>query len=272
VGSFCRAALNHVSFDSPSVVTREVEIRDGRVAALPGWQECGFELVEHRSAVTDWSDDEEITAVHHAEVEALAEAMTGCDHALVAGHIKRGPDQARQHQDLAPITFVHSDFAPSYNALIRGSFRSQEENPGGAAALARHGITRDAVEGARRIVILQLWRNLGPAKMDHPIAFCDARTVRVDDGKAFPVSNYAGSGFDFDALGVRAPDEPDRHHWYTFPELRPDEAVAFRTFDTDLVDAGKTFFTPHSAFRDPDVPVGQPARRSIELRATCIYA
>lgn len=271
VGSFCRAELNYVSFGAPMVVTREVEILDGRAAALPGWEDCGFELVDHTSVVGDWSDDDEIAGVHHAEVEALAEAMTGCDHALVAGHIKRGPDQARQHQDLAPITFVHSDFAPSYLDLIRGSFRS-DDNPGGVRALERHGLTPEAVEGASRIVILQLWRNLGPAKMDHPIAFCDARTVCVDDAKAFSVSNYAGSGFDFEALGVCAPDEPGRHHWYTFPELRPDEAVAFRTFDTDLVRAGKTFFTPHSAFRDPDVPVGRPARQSIELRATCIYA
>lgn len=271
MGSFCRAALNFVSFDAPTAVTREVDIRDGRAAALPGWEEAGFELVDHPSAVKDWSDDDEINAVHHAEVEALAEAMTGCDHALVAGHIKRGPDQARQHQDLAPITFVHSDFAPSYDALIRGSFRAAE-NPGGVRALERHGLTPEAVEGASRIVILQFWRNLGPAKMDHPITFCDARTVRFDDGKAFPVSNYAGSGFDFDALGVRAPDDPDQYHWYAFPEMRPDEAVAFRTFDTDRVREGKTFFTPHSAFRDPDVALGKPARRSIELRATCIYA
>ena len=60
--------------------------------------------------------------MHHAEVEALAVAMTGCDHALVSGHMST--DQARQHQDLAPITFVHSDFAPSYLDLIRGSYRS----------------------------------------------------------------------------------------------------------------------------------------------------
>jgi hypothetical protein len=271
VGSFCRAALNYVSFGAPMVATREVEILDGRAAALPGWEDCGFELVDHPSAVGDWSDDDEVSAVHHAEVEALAEAMTGCDHALVSSHIKRGPDQARKHQDLAPIQFVHSDFAPSYLDLIRGSYR-RDDNAGGAVALARHGIGADAVERASRIVILQFWRNLGPAKMDHPIAFCDARTVRVDDAKAFPVSNYAGSGFDFEALGVRPPEEPGRHDWYSFPELRPDEVVAFRTFDTDLVRAGKTFFTPHSAFRDPDVPVGKPARQSIELRATCIYA
>lgn len=271
MGSFCRAALNYVSHGEATVVTRDVEILDGRVAALPGWEECGFELVEHPSAVRDWSDDDEVVAVHHAEVETLAEAMTGCDHALVTSHIKRGPDQARQHQDLAPITFVHSDFAPSYLDLIRGSFRSAD-NPGGARALARHGLTPEAVEDASRVVILQFWRNLGPAKMDHPIAFCDARTVGVDDAKAFAVSNYAGSGFDFEALGVRAPDEPGGHDWYAFPEMLPHEVVAFRTFDTDLVREGKTFFTPHSAFRDPDVSVGKPARQSIELRATCIYA
>jgi hypothetical protein len=272
VGTFCRAALNYVSFDLQTVVTRDEEILDGRAASLPGWDEAGFELVDHPSSVTDWSDDEEISAVHHAEVEILAEQLTGCDHALVAGHIKRGPDQARQHQDLAPITFVHSDFAPSYLELIRGSFRNADDNPGGAAALARHGLTREAVEGASRIVILQLWRNLGPAKMDHPIAFCDARTVGVDDARAFPVKDYAGSGFDFEALGVRPSREGQRYDWYVFPELEPREAVVFRTFDTDLVRAGKTFFTPHSAFRDPDVALGKPARRSIELRATCIYA
>jgi hypothetical protein len=271
VGSFCRAALNHVSFDDPSSgVTREVEIGDGRTAPLPGWASCGFELVEHRSAVQDWSDDDEIARVHHAEVEALARALTGCDHALVSSHIKRGPEQARAHQDLAPITFVHSDFAPSYLELIRGSYR-QRDNVGGAAALARNGITADVVEGARRIVILQLWRNLGPAKMDHPIAFCDARTVLPEDARAFPVSDYAGSGFDFDALGVRAPEDRDRHRWYAFPELRPDEAVVFRTFDTDIVRDGGVFFTPHSAFRDPEVPLGEPARQSIELRATCVF-
>ena len=269
--SFCSATLNYVSAGAPMAVTRDVDILDGRRASLPGWEQCGFELVEHPSAVQDWSDDDEIATVHHAEVEALVVALSGCDHALVSGHIKRGPDQARQHPDLAPITFVHSDFAPSYLELIRGSYR-QQENDGGHAALARNGLTAVDVESASRIVILQLWRNLGAAKMDHPIAFCDARTVRFDDARAFPVHDYAGSGFDFEALGVVAPEDRDRHRWYAFPELRPDEAVVFRTFDTELVRAGETFFTPHSAFRDPDVPVGRPARQSIELRATCIWA
>jgi hypothetical protein len=107
--------------------------------------------------------------------------------------------------------------------------------------------------------------------MDYPLAFCDARTVSPDEARSFHVTDYAGTGASFDALGVVEPDPPGRHHWYAFPELTSAEVVAFRTYDTDLVEAGKTFFTPHSAFRDPDVEVGNPARSSIELRATCLF-
>ncbi len=47
--------------------------------------------------------------------------------------------------------------------------------------------------------------------------------------------------------------------------------MAFRTYDSDLVKGGGTYFTPHSAFRDPSVEVGRPARSSIELRASCLW-
>ena len=76
---------------------------------------------------------------------------------------------------------------------------------------------------------------------------------------------------DFEALALLAPTDAAPYRWYAFPELRHDEAVAFRTYDTELVERGETWFTPHSAFRDPDVEVGHPARNSIELRAICLY-
>ena len=271
MGAFCRATMNYVAgTGAPMAASIDVEVQDGRTAQLPGWETCGFELVRHDSRVTGWDDDVEVAGVHHAEIEALARSMTGADHALVSGHIKRSPDDAARHQDLAPITFVHSDFAVSYLDRIRDSYRTPTE--GGEAALARNGLTSRDVQDAKRIVILQFWRNLGAAKMDFPLAWCDARTVRPDEAYPIPVSDYAGTGFNFEALAVVAPEDPDRHRWYAFPELQPNEAVAFRTYDTDLVVAGSTFFTPHSAFRDPEVPVGKPARTSIELRATCLFA
>jgi hypothetical protein len=268
---FCRATLNFAARGGALMAApTEVEILDARRAALPGWTECGFELVTHESGVRDWADDDDVAAVHHAEMEDMARRMTGADVALVSNHIKRGPEHARRHEDLAPISFVHSDFAISYDALVRRSF-DDATREGAARALDRNGVTAADVHDARRLVILQFWRNIGPPKMDHPIAFCDARTVTPDDARPIPVSDYAGSGIDFEAIAVLGPTHPDQYRWYAYPELRADEAVAFRTFDTALVERGETWFTPHSAFRDPDVELGRPARSSIELRAVCLF-
>jgi hypothetical protein len=246
---FCHASLNYAS-SGPS----EVPLRDGRQASpeeLPGWQECGFELLRHDASVTDWADDAQLLT-HHEEMARLAKAMTGADEAVVTSHIKRGPEQAAQHKDLAPISFVHSVFAQSY----------------------RHNVEQATPQArdAKRLVILQFWRNLGPAKMDLPLAFCDARTVSSDEIHPIPVSNYAGGGANFEALAVLArPDTAARHRWYTFPELQRDEVVAFRTYDSDRLDDGRPYWTPHSAFRDPDVALGRPSRTSIELRASCLF-
>lgn len=268
---FCRATLNFAARSGEMMAQPcVVDMFDGRTADLPGWETCGFELVGHTTSAASW-DDDDIAAVHHREMEELARQMTGCDVALVSNHIKRGPEFARQHEDLAPIDFVHSDFAKSYERLVRHS-SYQPDRDGAVRALERNDITASDVEAASRIVILQFWRNLGPAKMDFPIGFCDARTVTPGDARPIPVSDYAGSGIDFDAVAVLTPTGPDQYRWYAFPDLQRHEVVAFRTFDTDLVTAGDTWFTPHSAFRDPDVEVGNPARSSIELRAICLYS
>lgn len=269
--TFCRTSMHYLSADGegPAALPTEVTVLDGRVADLPGWDECGFELVDQSSAVTDWSDDAQIVSVHYEELEKLAREMTGADFALVATHIKRSPQDARRHEQLSPIVFVHSDFAAGHENFVKRTYREPGEN--GQAALARNGATPESVVNARRTVILQFWRNTGEPKMDFPIAFCDARTVTPADTRAFHVTDYAGTGASFDALGVVQPGDPEVHRWYAFPELTANEVVAFRTYDTDLVAQGKTYFTPHSAFRDPAVEVGRPARASIELRATCVF-
>ena len=46
----------------------------------------------------------------------------------------------------------------------------------------------DVVGEAQRILVLQFWRNLGPPKMDYPLAFCDARTVSLSEARSFPSS------------------------------------------------------------------------------------
>jgi hypothetical protein len=260
---FCRATLTY----GPGT-SKEFTIEDGRVADLPGWEECGFELLSHRSAVTDWTDDEEIARTHYPEITELVRKITGCDHALLSSHIKRSPDDAKRHSDLSPIPLVHSDFADSYGDLLRKLYADGDR----AEAAEREGVSPDVVVGARRLMILQFWRNLGAPKMDLPLAFCDARDVPRGALQPFTVKNYAGSGFDFEALAFAAPEDAAEHHWYGFPEMTIDEVVAFRTYDSDRVGSDEPYWTPHSAFRDPEVELGNPSRSSIEVRPLCIWA
>ena len=272
--TFCRTTLHYASPSGGPLAGGgiEVEVRDGRTADLPGWQECGFELVDHASSVRDWTDDEEIAGVHYAEVEALARSLTGADAALVSDHVKRNAEPERRRREQTPVRLVHSDFAADYADVIRGAYR--EVHGRGAATLARSGLTSDQIEAAPRIVMMQFWRNLGEPKMDLPVAFCDARTVAPSETRPFAYTGYVAGGRSFDALAVVAPDDgrpPEHHGWYTFPEMKVDEVVAFRTYDTELVARGATWFTPHSAFPDPDVPPGRPARFSIELRVLCLF-
>lgn len=266
-----RASMNYLTSDGAGAETTAVRvaIHDGRSANLPGWESCGFELMPHHSAVTDWDDETTIAKVHYAEMEALARRLTGCDFALVSGHIRRNPEEAERHADLGPISFVHSDFAASYGDLIRRRYAQPEVQT--REALQRAGVTTDDVISARRLLIVQFWRNTGPPKMDLPIAFCDARSVPAEDLRVLPVENYAGGGVDFETLGVTAPDDPDRHRWYLFPDMNADGVVVFRTFDSSRIADGDPFWTPHSAVQDPDVQRGRPSRRSIELRASCFF-
>src|SRR5688500_12207232 len=148
--TFCRATLNYAPRD-PAAERRglsEVEVRDARAARLPGWDECGFELVNHAPAVTDWTDDNEIAAVHYPEVEELARKLTGCDYALVADHVKRTAEQSKREREQSPVRLVHSDFAPGYDEIVKRNYRNVRGR--GAATLARSGLTADDIAKAER--------------------------------------------------------------------------------------------------------------------------
>ena len=267
-----RATVNYATPGWPGgggLVGVDVDVHDGRLAQLPGWRNCGFELVQHESAISDWTDDTEIAATHYAEAEELARRLTGCDVALLSDHVKRTAADKPRPREQAPVQLAHSDFAADYAAVARTSYNGAQGR--GRAALERNRISAQEVEAAERILMLQLWRNLGPATMDHPLAFCDARTLTPADVRPFHYTGYVAGGRSFDALAVTPPVTADMHRWSVFPGMRADEVAAFRTYDTDLVREGRAWFTPHTAVRDPSVPLGRAPRFSIELRVMCLF-
>ena len=268
--TYCHADMYYMAPGGvDDVQAQYVEIKNGRERQDLSWEANGFQLMQHTCSVADWHSDAEIVTRYYPEMIELAKSLTGCDHALLSSHISRNPQTAAEHQDYAPIQFVHSDFTQNYRGRVEESYRRQQ--PETEAGLRAAGISLEQLLGAKRMLILQFWRNVGEVVMDLPLAFCDAQSVPEEDMRAIHVPNYADSGFAFDTYAVTPPRGGREHAWYTFPQMHVGEVVAFRTFDSELADSGGIFWTPHSAFADPTAPSDSPARESIEVRATCLF-
>ncbi len=263
---YCRARINYFSV-AEGPVPVEVDVFDGRAETGLSWQENGFELQTLPSVVANWDDQEAVDRVHYGEITDWATRTTSCDKVLFFPGLQRNPEAARERPDYAPIEFAHSDYTEDYGAMIANAEHPYHRVL--APSMTRAGVTSEDMKGLRRVLTLQLWRNTGPALMDHPIAFCDARTVPRAQLTPLRVESYGGVETQFDAFALLKSLGGSTNRWYTFPQMSVDEVVVFRAFDSDLVAAAEPFWTPHTAFRDPHSD-GVP-RRSIEMRAICLF-
>ena len=59
------------------------------------------------------------------------------------------------------------------------------------------------------------------------------------------------------------------HRWFYFPEMRRDEALVFKVYDSET--DGRARFTPHTSFVDPATPPGSSPRQSIEARTMAFF-
>lgn len=264
---YCTTTLNYGGGEAVQPVP--VTIGNARQAEFLDYDQCGFTLLGHRSEVTDWQDGAHVADVHMAEIKALAFDFSGCDHALVYPPIVRSPESARQIADFAPIEFVHSDYTDDYRAMIEDPDRSYGAFL--APALETIGVRQEEIAAAERVLMLQFWRNIGAQRPDYPLALCDASSVPRSDLFSFLVPEYGGLRLEFETFGVHPPADPSAHHWYTFPDLQPDEVIAFRTYDSCCAAEGQPFWTPHSAFRDPHAGPTAPQRESVEMRVLCLF-
>lgn len=245
-------------------------VLDGRTLDDLSWEANGFELMRHESSVRDWTDVRHLAEVHGPEVEALAIDRLGCDVAMAYPPIVRSPNEAATIEDYAPILFVHSDFSTDYGPMTWEPHRPYRAfiEP----ILAAKGLDQTDLRDASRLAMIQFWRNIGPVEADHPLALCDPRSI--DPGRVVHtvIESYGGRRLEFELSAFLPPAEHERDRWVTFPRLRLDEVLAFRTYDSAEIDAGRPYWTPHSAFRDPSVPGGRAhLRESVEMRALCVW-
>lgn len=237
--------------DRVPIDLRAMPVEDARAIGATVDRE-GFQLVRHTSAITDWTDRTALDAIHRGEVADLIRQLTGADevHVNAPGILRfsEKSGKAGSSDNSHPARFAHVDI----NDVTAAQFA--ERGAGGRA------FTRCAV--------YNLWRALSPAPQDVPLAYCDARSfTEADLIVADAIFDPPGGAPEWSFESWVAAHNP-AHRWFFFPDLTLDEAVLFKTNDSD---PDRAHCVPHVAFDDPLAPADAPPRISIEMRATCYW-
>jgi len=212
-------------------------------------EEQGFVFVEHRTKVTDFFAPEQLQKIYYPEIEELIKTQSGAARVVIFDHTLRSGNEAEREEKLIrePVLSAHNDYTE-----WSGPNRVREVLPDEADRLL-----------ARRFAIIQVWRAINHPIQANPLALADAKSIAPKDlvvaERRYP--HRVGQTY-------RLKYRPE-HRWYYFPQMRRDEAVVFKVFDSEK--DGRARFTPHTSFDDPTTPPNAPARQSIEVRAFAFF-
>jgi len=232
--------------------SRPTSIRDLRAVGGPTTLDReGFLFIQHRSAVRDFYDDEELRRVYIAEAERLIATATGASRVLIFDHTRRrripGIKDRTQGAPRQTVSSVHNDYTERSGPQ---RLRDMSKND---ASLLQDG----------RFSIINLWRPIRGPIQDSPLAICDAQSVAREDLVAADLVYPNRTGENYLVTYNSA------HRWFFASAMGVDEALIFRCYDSTT--DGRARFTPHAAFTDPTAPHDAPPRESIELRALVLY-
>ena len=230
----------------------EVTITDARALATDLDRE-GFVLAKHASGVTDLTDLDQVAAVHRDEIAALLKRQTGCDEVVMTpmGILrfseKLGANEA--HDNSHPARFVHVDMAKDDAAAARA---------------------RTAPEGktVARSAMYNVWRVLSGAPQDVPLGLCDCTSVADSDLiDCTAIFDPPGGAPEWRFGNYLLAANP-AHRWYYYSDMTPDEAIIFKTSESD---PDRAQLMPHGAFDNPLAGADAPPRVSLEMRGTCYW-
>ncbi len=212
----------------------------------------GFELIEHRSAVHDFYDAEELRRVYYPEAERLVAQYTGASRVIIFDHTIRrrqwGAEDRAAGVPRQPATRVHNDYTEgSAPQRIRDLMGDE------ADTLLR-----------RRYEFINVWRPIRGPLRDAPLAMCDARSVSPGDLVPSDLIYRDRKG------EIYLMQHNPKQRWYYVPEMRADEVLLLKCYDSAR--DGRAVLSPHGAFEDPTAPADVLPRESIELRTIAFHA
>ncbi len=212
----------------------------------------GFRLVRRTTGVEDFYDNVQVESTYHDEVKALLTDITDAARIEIFDDTRRSTSVERQRdrkiREAASI--VHNDYtARSGVKRLRDHFASDPDEADNRLQ--------------RRFAIINVWRSISGPVYNHPLALCDATTVKGED--LVSVERRAEERIGEIQVALHGPEQ----RWYYYPAMQMDEALLIKTFDSET--DGRTRFTIHTSFEDPGAPVDAPPRESIETRCLLFF-
>jgi len=230
----------------------ELTIADARACdEPPELDREGFALVPTPTAVSDFYDEAQITGIYYPECIKLLKAQTGASEVHIFDHTLRVQDTAtrEKHGTRLPVPIAHNDYT-EHSAPQR---------------------VRDLLEGKKarkflsgRFAMVNVWRSFGASAEQFPLAAADGRTVPQHDFIAVDIIYHDRTG------EIYQNTYSEGQRWYYFSNMTRDEAMLLKCFDT--ASDGRTRYTAHSGFENPNAPEGTPPRESIEVRTLLSFA
>jgi hypothetical protein len=242
----------------PGTQRRSTEFRQYRVrihnarqlVMQPTLDAQGFALRRQPTRVTDFYDTAEVKAVYYGELERLVRDATGASSILIFDHTVRGDAVSNRNGTTIqePVHRVHNDYTPE-----SGSRRVLDLLPQKVATwLLQH-----------RVLEVNVWRPIRGPLRTRPLAVCDATSMQPDDFVACDL-HYRDRVGEIYYVQYR-----ERHRWYYFPDMRTDEALLLKCFDSNRAHGSAG---AHAAFEHPHTPPDSLPRESIEARAFAFFA
>ena len=245
------------SRDNLKIKAETLPIHDARrVKEHASLDREGFVLKPHKSAVSNFRDQDEISRHYLPEIQQLMLEVTGAEHVIMSPRgVLRFGERSKDYGagvNTRPARFVHVDYTGRSVPVLLDPLLDA---------------TGFRMREGQRFIGFNVWRALSEPPQDIPLSVCDARTVAAEDlVPADAIFDAPGAPeFSFEAYLVRY--NPN-HRWFYFPDMQLDEVLIFKAYDSDPAYPRRV---PHVAFDDPGCPPEVPPRASIEVRGFAFF-
>ena len=234
--------------DPLPMIACDVTVHDARAEQLAAKLDHeGFELAPTEADIEFDAQPERVRAIYYPALEEQLRKRLGARRVYAFDHDFRSSAQIVQSEHLrGAVLNAHNDYTE-----VSGPQRLRELLPGEADELLK-----------RRFAYINIWKPVGRPAEDTPLAVCDRSSLASEDFIKIHLHYPHRTG---QIYGLR---HSPQQRWYYYPDMRTDEVLYLKCFDSD---PSQVRYTAHTAFKDPTSRPDAPARQSIEVRTIAFF-